>query len=149
MDKNKTQKCNIVDAVAKSNPTEKDGVHGIENVIILTLQNQDTEKTFKLAMTADNLRGLLRKNIHLSSMDMIHMAQVLKDRNIPVTVQVPENGNVITPEMVDDDLEYVSEDENEEYDEEPRDKSLGRIENKKPSDKFAYKKKGKNIEQSD
>lgn len=147
MDKNKTQKCNIVDALAKSNPTEKDGVHGIENVIILTLQNQETEKTFKLAMTADNLRGLLRKNIHLSSMDMIHMAQVLKDRNIPVTVQVPENGNVITPEMVDDDLEYASEDE--EDSEEPRDKSLGRIENKKPSDKFAYKRKEKNIEQSD
>ena len=102
--------CNILDAVFKENlGTDEDPVY--ENSIFLKLEDADTGSVFTTNLSADAVQAITGLSRRMTNREMMHFAEVLREREDPVRLLIPKTAKIITPQMIKDSekLDIVEE----------------------------------------
>lgn len=98
-EKTKEVLCNVIDAMYKEDlGTEESPTYN--NSIFMRLQDIETNSVFTSSLSADNVQEITRLKRPLTSREMINFAQLLRDRESPLRLLVPEDATIIDMESI-------------------------------------------------
>ncbi len=93
-------RAHIVDAVFTEDLGEEERP-AYRNSVVMILEEVGTERRFYSVLDQDAIRQIIkRKDISLTSKDMVEFAAQLRSRTDPVTVEIHTNTQEITPDLI-------------------------------------------------
>lgn len=107
----------IVDAEFREQLGDEDEQPTYANCVVLLIKEEESGRTYPAVLSGENIQDITGCKTHLTSGLLIEFAKNLRNRTAPLTLMVPDEGE-ITPDMIkacerNDNKEEDQEDENE------------------------------------
>jgi hypothetical protein len=97
--KQKEVLCTVLDAMYKEDlGTEESPIYN--NSIFMRLQDTETKSIFTSSLSSDNVKEIVGLSRDLTSREMIHFAQKLRDRESPMRLLIPEDATIVDVDSI-------------------------------------------------